>query len=72
MNHCIQGGVGDGDGGEDDVEGGGARSSFPAVDIMGESRPLAPFLHGFLGALPYGDGIHGEAKTWLLAAAICG
>jgi hypothetical protein len=39
--------------------GGGAGSSFPAAGIMGESRPLAPFLHGFLGALPHGDGIHG-------------
>jgi hypothetical protein len=33
--------------------------SFPAAGIMGECRPLAPFLHSFMGALPYGDGIHG-------------
>jgi hypothetical protein len=43
--------------------GGGAGSSLPAAGIMGESRPLAPFLHGFLGALPHGDGIHGEGKN---------
>jgi hypothetical protein len=52
--------------------GGDAGSSFPAAGIMGERRPLAPFLHGFLGALPHGDGIHGEAKMWLSAAAIRG
>jgi hypothetical protein len=39
--------------------GGGAGDSFPAVGIMGERRPLAPFLQGFMGALPHGDGIHG-------------
>jgi hypothetical protein len=39
--------------------GGGAGDSFPAAGIMGERRPLAPFLHGFMGALPHGDGIHG-------------
>jgi hypothetical protein len=39
--------------------GGGARDSFPAAGIMGERRPLAPFLHGFMGALPHGDEIHG-------------
>jgi hypothetical protein len=33
--------------------------SFPAAGIMGERRPLAPYLHGFMGALPHGDGIHG-------------
>jgi hypothetical protein len=43
--------------------GGGAGSSFPAASIMGESCPLAPFLHGFLGALPHGDGIHGGGKN---------
>jgi hypothetical protein len=37
--------------------GGGAGDS-PAAGIMGERRPLAPFLHGFMGALPHGDGIH--------------
>ena len=63
MNHCILGGLGDGDGGEDGEEGGGAGDSFPAVGIMGEHRPLASFLHGFLGALPHGDGIHGGGKN---------
>jgi hypothetical protein len=43
----------------------GAGDSFPTAGIMVERRPLAPFLHGFMGALPHGDGIHGEAKTWL-------
>jgi hypothetical protein len=43
--------------------GGGAGSSFPAAGIMGERRPLAPFLHGFLGALLHGDGIHGGGKN---------
>jgi hypothetical protein len=28
-----------------------------------ERHPLAPFLHGFLGALPHGDGIHGGGKN---------
>jgi hypothetical protein len=41
---------------------GGARDS-PAAGIMGERRPLAPFLHGFMGALPHGDGIHGGGKN---------
>jgi hypothetical protein len=45
--------------------GDGAGDSFPAAGIMGERRPLAPFLHGFMGALPHGDGIHGEVITWL-------
>ena len=54
MNHCILGGLGDGDGGEDGEEGGGgAGDSFPTAGIMGEHRPLAPFLHGFLGAPPW-------------------
>lgn len=74
MNHCILGGLGDGDGGEDGEEGGGgtgggAGDSFPAASIMGEHRPLAPFLHGFLGALPHGDGIHGGGKNVALVAA---
>jgi hypothetical protein len=38
-------------------------SSFPATGIIGESRPLAPFLHGFLGALPHGDGNHGGGQN---------
>ena len=39
--------------------GGGTGDSFPAAGIMGERRPLAPFLLGFMGALPHGDGIYG-------------
>jgi hypothetical protein len=35
----------------------------------GERRLLAPFLHGFMGALSYGDGIHGEGKNMALVAA---
>jgi hypothetical protein len=35
---------------------------------MGERRPLAPFLHGFMGALPNGDGIHGGGKNVDLVA----
>ena len=46
----------------------GAGSSFPAAGIMGERRPLASFLHGFLGALPHGDGIHGGGKNVALEA----
>jgi hypothetical protein len=42
--------------------GGGAGDS-PAAGIMGERRPLAPFLHGFMGALPHGDGIHRGGKN---------
>ena len=72
MNHCILGGLGDGDGGEDGEEDGGsgdAGDSFPAAGIMGEHRPLAPFLHGFLGALPHGDGIHVGGKNVAFMAA---
>ena len=72
MNHCILGGLGDGDGGEDGEEGGGgadAGDSFPVVGIVGEHRPLAPLLHGFLGDLPHGDGIHGGGKHVALVAA---
>lgn len=36
---------------------------FPAAGIMGERRPLASLLHGFLEALPHGDGIHGEGQN---------
>jgi hypothetical protein len=49
--------------------GGGAGDSFPAVGIMGERRPLAPFLHGFMGALPHRDGIHGGGENMALVAA---
>lgn len=46
-----------------------AGDSFPAAGIMGEHRPLAPFLHGFLEALPHGDGIHGGGKNVAVVAA---
>jgi hypothetical protein len=49
--------------------GDGAGDSFPAADIMGERRSLAPFLHSFMGALPYGDGIHGGGENVALVAA---
>jgi hypothetical protein len=42
---------------------GGAGSSFPVAGIMGERRPLAPFLHGFLGILLHENGIHGGGKN---------
>jgi hypothetical protein len=48
--------------------GGGAGDS-PAAGIMGERRPLAPFLHGFMGALPHGDEIHGGGKIVAVVAA---
>jgi hypothetical protein len=49
--------------------GDGAGDSFPAASIMGERRPLAPFLHDFMGALPHGDEIHGGGKNVALVAA---
>jgi hypothetical protein len=49
--------------------GDGAGDSFPAVGIMGEHGPLAPFLHGFMGALPHGYGIHGGDENMALVAA---
>jgi hypothetical protein len=49
--------------------GSGAGDSFPAAGIMGKRRPLAPFLHGFMGALPHGDGIHGGGYNVALVAA---
>jgi hypothetical protein len=49
--------------------GDGAGDSFPAVGIMGEHRPLAPFLHGFMGALPHRDRIHGGGENVALVAA---
>jgi hypothetical protein len=51
-----------------DGAGGGAGDS-PAAGIMGERCPLAPFLHGFMGALPHGDGIHGGGENVALMAA---
>jgi hypothetical protein len=38
-------------------------TSFPAAGKVGERRPLASLLHGFKGALPHGDGIHGGGKN---------
>jgi hypothetical protein len=35
---------------------------LPCRRHHGERHPLAPFLHGFLGALPHGNVIHGEGK----------
>jgi hypothetical protein len=84
MNHCIIGGVGDGDSGEDggdELRGAWARrrrggsgagagaGDSPAAGIMGERRPLAPFLHDFMGALPHGDGIHGGGENVALVTA---
>jgi hypothetical protein len=59
------------------VQGGGATggatgSSFPAAGIMGESRPLAPSFMAYWEPSPMEMGFMGEAKTWLLAAAIHG
>jgi hypothetical protein len=45
------------------------RGDSPAAGIMGERRPLAPFLHGFMGALPHGDRIHGGGENVVLVAA---
>jgi hypothetical protein len=58
----------EGTGGGGDA-GDGAKDSFPAAGIMGERRPLAPFLHGFMGILPHGDGIHGGGENVDLVAA---
>jgi hypothetical protein len=45
------------------VRGAGGAGDSPAAGIMGERRPLAPFFHGFMGALPHGDGIHGGGEN---------
>jgi hypothetical protein len=45
------------------------RGRLPTAGIMGEHRPLAPFLHGFMGALPHGDGIHVGGENVALVAA---
>jgi hypothetical protein len=35
----------------------------------GEAPPLSPFLHGFMGVLSHGDGIHGGGENVALVAA---
>jgi hypothetical protein len=53
--------------GDGNTDGGAGDS--PAAGIMGERRPLAPFLHGFMGTLPHGVGIRGGGKNMALVAA---
>jgi hypothetical protein len=45
------------------------RRGLPRRRHHGERRPLAPFLHGFMGALPHGDGIHGGGENVALMDA---
>jgi hypothetical protein len=47
----------------------GGAGDFPAAGIMGERHRLVPFLHGFMRALPYEDGIHGGGENMALVAA---
>jgi hypothetical protein len=42
---------------------------LPCHRHHGGAPPLSPFLHGFLGALPHGDGIHGGGENVALVAA---
>jgi hypothetical protein len=42
MNHCIQGGVGDGDGGEDDKEGSERRRAVAASAAARGAPSLPP------------------------------
>ena len=49
--------------------GGAGAGDSPAPGTMGERRPLAPFLHGFMDALPHGDEIHGGGENVALVAA---
>jgi hypothetical protein len=49
--------------------GGGGAGDSPTAGIIGERRPLAPFLLGFMGALPHRDGIHGGGENVALMAA---
>jgi hypothetical protein len=52
-------------------EGRGRRrrhEGLPAASIMGERRPLALFLHGFMEVLSHGDGIHGGGEKVALVA----
>jgi hypothetical protein len=79
MNHCIIGRVGDRDSGEDggDEQRGARmamvarrrRGGLPRRRHHGGAPPLSPFLHGFMGAIPHGDGIHGGGKNMALVAA---
>jgi hypothetical protein len=68
MNHCLIGGVGDGDSGEDggdEQRGAWAATAVPRRRHHGGAPPLSPFLYGFMGALPMEMGSMGEAETWL-------
>jgi hypothetical protein len=69
MNHCIIGGVGDGDSGEDggdEHRGAGAAAApagagdSPTAGILGPPPPFPP-----PPPLPMEMGSMGEAKTWL-------
>jgi hypothetical protein len=44
------------------------RGGLPRRRHHGERRPLAPFLHGFMGALPHEDEIHGGGENMALMA----
>jgi hypothetical protein len=73
MNHCIIGGVGDGDSGED---GGDEQREARAAAARGTSPPPAswgsaatwPLPSWLYGTLPHGDGIHGGGKNVALVA----
>jgi hypothetical protein len=83
MNHCIQEGVDDGDGGEDN-EGGSERRRTATASAAAQGAPSLPPASWGSTALspPYfmaswepshmEMGSMGEAKTWLLAAVIRG
>jgi hypothetical protein len=45
------------------------RGGLPRRRHHGERCPLAPFFHGFIGALPHGDEIHGGDENVALVAA---
>jgi hypothetical protein len=82
INHCIQGGVGDGDGSEDDEEGSKRRRAEAAVARGAPSLPPASWGAPLLSPLPsfmtswepspMEMGSMGEAKMWLFVAAISG
>jgi hypothetical protein len=64
MNHCIQGGVSNGDGGEDDEDGSesaataapaaalAATRGAPSLPSAGGAPPLSPLPSWLLGSLP--------------------